>query len=158
MNEHDFLTDRFEEHRRHLRAVAHQILGSAAEADGAVQETWLRLNRSYTSEVENLRGWLTTVVARVALTMLRSRTARSEEPLDVPALHLAQRRDDTRVDPEHQAIVSDSVGLAVPVKNFETVSCYLDAMSACGVGGLIHAAVGSAGGLGGRPNRVGLAA
>ncbi|WP_020576741.1 sigma-70 family RNA polymerase sigma factor [Actinopolymorpha alba] len=115
MNEHDLLTDRFEEHRGHLRAVAYQILGSAAEADDAVQEAWLRLNRSYTSEVENLRGWLTTIVARVALTMLRSRTARSEDPLDVPVLQPAQRSDDTDVDPEHHAILSDSVGLALLV-------------------------------------------
>lgn len=111
MSEHDLLTDRFEEHRGHLRAVAHQILGSAAEADDAVQEAWLRLNRSYSSEVENLRGWLTTVVARVALTMLRSRTARSEDPLDAPVPHLAEHGD----DPEHQAILSDSVGLALLV-------------------------------------------
>ncbi|MEU6645683.1 sigma-70 family RNA polymerase sigma factor [Saccharomonospora sp. NPDC046836] len=115
MSEHAFLTDRFEEHRGHLRAVAYQILGSAAEADDAVQEAWLRLNRSYTSEVENLRGWLTTVVARVALTMLRSRTARSEDPLDVPVLQLAHSSDDTGGDPEHQAILSDSVGLALLV-------------------------------------------
>ncbi|MGW4796223.1 sigma-70 family RNA polymerase sigma factor [Nonomuraea sp. NPDC004297] len=111
MSEHDLLTDRFEEHRGHLRTVAHQILGSAAEADDAVQEAWLRLNRSYSSEVENLRGWLTTVVARVALTMLRSRTARSEDPLDAPVPHLAEHGD----DPEHQAILSDSVGLALLV-------------------------------------------
>ncbi|GAA3779413.1 sigma-70 family RNA polymerase sigma factor [Plantactinospora mayteni] len=111
MSERDFLTDRFEENRGHLRAVAYQILGSAAEADDAVQEAWLRLNRSYTSEVENLRGWLTTIVARVALTMLRSRTARSEDPLDVPVLHLAHSSD----DPEHQAILSDSLGLALLV-------------------------------------------
>ena len=115
MSEHHCVTDRFEEHRGHLRAVAYQILGSAAEADDAVQEAWLRLNRSYTSEVENLRGWLTTVVARVALTMLRSRTARSEDPLDVPVLQLARNSDDTDVDPERQAILSDSVGLALLV-------------------------------------------
>ncbi|MFC4013651.1 sigma-70 family RNA polymerase sigma factor [Nonomuraea purpurea] len=115
MNEHDFLTDRFEEYRGHLRAVAYQILGSVAEADDAVQEAWLRLNRSYSSEVENLGGWLTTIVARVALTMLRSRTARSEDPLDVPVPQPAQRGDATDVDPEHHAIVSDSVGLALLV-------------------------------------------
>jgi RNA polymerase sigma-70 factor (ECF subfamily) len=114
MTEHDFLNDRFEEHRGHLRAVAYQILGSAAEADDAVQDAWIRLNRSSTSEVENLRGWLTTIVARVALTMLRSRTARSEDPLDMSVPRPAQGGDDTG-DPEHQAILSDSVGLALLV-------------------------------------------
>ena len=78
MNEHD-LSERFEENRPHLRAVAYRLLGSAAEADDAVQETWLRLGRSDVSDVENLGGWLTTVVARVSLDMLRSRASRREE-------------------------------------------------------------------------------
>src|SRR5438477_189157 len=82
MHERDWLAERFEEHRRHLQAVAYRMLGSLGEADDAVQEAWLRLSRSDTSEVENLGGWLTTVVGRVCLDMLRSRRARREEPLD----------------------------------------------------------------------------
>ena len=82
MDEHDWLADRFEEHRGHLRAVAYRMLGSLSEADDAVQESWLRLSRADTSDVENLGGWLTTVVGRVCLDMLRSRTSRREEPLD----------------------------------------------------------------------------
>ena len=82
MDEHDWLAERFEAHRPHLRAVAYRMLGSASEADDAVQEAWLRLSRSDTDGVENLGGWLTTVVARVCLDMLRSRDSRREEPLD----------------------------------------------------------------------------
>ena len=82
MDEHDWLAERFEEHRGHLRAVAYRMLGSLSEADDAVQESWLRLSRADTSGVENLGGWLTTVVGRVCLDMLRSRTSRREEPLD----------------------------------------------------------------------------
>jgi RNA polymerase sigma-70 factor (ECF subfamily) len=81
MDEHDWLAERFEESRIHLRAVAYRMLGSPSEADDAVQESWLRLSRSDTSEVENLTGWLTTVVARVCLDMLRSRKSRREESL-----------------------------------------------------------------------------
>jgi DNA-directed RNA polymerase specialized sigma24 family protein len=81
MDEQRWLAERFEEHRAHLRAVAYRMLGSLSEADDAVQEAWLRLSRSETSEVENLGGWLTTVVARVSLNMLRSRRTRGEEPL-----------------------------------------------------------------------------
>ena len=84
MNEHDWLAERFEENRPHLRAVAYRMLGSASEADDAVQETWLRLSRSGTGGVENLGGWLTTIVARVSLNMLRTRTLRREEPMDPP--------------------------------------------------------------------------
>src|SRR6187401_180566 len=80
MDEHDWLVDRFEEHRGHLRAVAYRMLGSLSEADDAVQESWLRLSRADTSDVENLGGWLTTVVGRVCLDMLRSRKARAEVP------------------------------------------------------------------------------
>src|SRR5215207_4775148 len=113
MNEHEWLAERFEAHRAHLRAVAYRMLGSLSEADDAVQEAWLRLDRSDTSGVENLGGWLTTVVARTSLDMLRSRSARREEPL--AAAHLpdpiVSRQD--AVDPEHQALLADSVGLAL---------------------------------------------
>src|SRR5467141_5094661 len=85
MNQNEWLAERFEENRSHLRAVAYRMLGSTSEADDAVQEAWLRLSRSDTSGVENLGGWLTTVVARVCLDMLRSRASRREEPL-VPQL------------------------------------------------------------------------
>src|ERR671919_20748 len=83
MDEHDWLVDRFEEHRTHLRAVAYRMLGSLSEADDAVQEGWLRLSRSNASEIENLGGWLTTVVARVCLNMLQSRRGRRERPFGV---------------------------------------------------------------------------
>ena len=82
MHENEWLAERFEAHRAHLRAVAYRMLGSLAEADDAVQESWLRLRRADTSGVENLGGWLTTIVARVCLNMLRSRRMRREEPLD----------------------------------------------------------------------------
>jgi RNA polymerase sigma-70 factor, ECF subfamily len=104
----DFLADRFEVHRPHLRAVAYRMLGSATEADDAVQEAWLRLHRADTSGVENLGGWLTTVVARVCLNMLQSRRSRREEPLDA-------REPETAPGPEHQAVLADSVGLALLV-------------------------------------------
>ncbi len=82
MDENEWLASRFEDNRAHLRAVAYRMLGSTSEADDAVQEAWLRLSRSDTSEVDNLAGWLTTVVGRVCLDMLRSRKSRREEPLD----------------------------------------------------------------------------
>src|ERR671922_1712385 len=101
MDDVEFLAGRFEEHRSRLRAVAHRMLGSVSEADDAVQEAWLRLSRSDADDIENLGGWLTTVVGRVALNMLRSRNTRSEEPLD--AVHVPEpivdRVDGT--DPEH---------------------------------------------------------
>jgi RNA polymerase sigma factor (sigma-70 family) len=114
MDERDYLTDRFEANRPHLRAVAYRMLGSVNEADDAVQEAWLRLNRSDTSAIENLGGWLTTVVARVSLDMLRSRTARREQPLGthVPQPIVSSEND---VDPEHQALLADSVSLALLV-------------------------------------------
>ena len=115
MDEKEFLAEQFDEHRAHLRAVAYRMLGSRAEAEDAVQEAWLRLNRSDADEIENLGGWLTTVVARVALNMLRSRNTRREAPLDevhVPD-PLIDRAD--AVDPEHQALLADSVGLALLV-------------------------------------------
>jgi RNA polymerase sigma factor (sigma-70 family) len=114
MQDRDWLAERFEEHRRHLQAVAYRMLGSLGEADDAVQEAWLRLSRSDTSEVENLGGWLTTVVGRVCLDMLRSRRSRREEPLDAHVPEpIVSREDDA--DPEHQALLADSVGLALLV-------------------------------------------
>jgi RNA polymerase sigma factor (sigma-70 family) len=112
VGEHEWLARQFEEHRGHLRAVAHRMLGSAAEADDAVQEAWLRFSRSDTSAVENLRGWLTTVVARLCLTALQAR--RREEPVDETAREQAAAPEEG-TDPEHEAIVADSVGLALLV-------------------------------------------
>ncbi|MFE9326658.1 sigma-70 family RNA polymerase sigma factor [Nocardia sp. NPDC052278] len=104
-----FLAERFEEHRTHLLAVAYRMLGSGSEADDAVQEAWLRLSRSDSDEIENLGGWLTTVVARVCLNMLQYRKTRREEPLDecepVPDVH----------GPEQEAVLGDSIGLALLV-------------------------------------------
>jgi RNA polymerase sigma factor (sigma-70 family) len=114
MNENEFLAAQFEEHRSHLRAVAYRMLGSLTEADDAVQEGWLRLSRSDTSEVENLRAWLTTVVARVCLNVLRSRRTRGEVPLDVHVPDpIVSAADGTQ--PEHEALLADSVGLALLV-------------------------------------------
>jgi RNA polymerase sigma factor (sigma-70 family) len=120
MDERDWLAERFEEHRTRLRAVAYRMLGSLSEADDAVQEAWLRLSRSDADEIENLGGWLTTVVARVSLNMLRSRKARREEPLagQLPD-PLIDRADG--IDPEHEALLADSVGLALLVV-LETLS------------------------------------
>jgi RNA polymerase sigma factor (sigma-70 family) len=114
MNEQDWMTERFEEHRSHLRAVAYRMLGSLSEADDAVQEAWLRLNRADTTAVENLGGWLTTVVARVSLNMLRSRGTRREEPFDAHVPDPIVSREDAS-DPEHEAVLADSVGLALLV-------------------------------------------
>ncbi len=111
MVEHDWLATRFEENRGHLRAVAYRMLGSRSEADDAVQEAWIRLGRSDTSGVENLGGWLTTVVARVCLDMLRSRKARGEEPLGSEAPEEIVSPE----DPEREAVMADSVGLALLV-------------------------------------------
>jgi RNA polymerase sigma-70 factor (ECF subfamily) len=114
MERQEWLAEQFEEQRPHLRAVAYRMLGSLSEADDAVQDAWLRLSRADTSEVENLAGWLTTVVARVALNMLRSRKTRSEQPLDVYVPDpIVDPADGT--DPEHEALVADSVGLALLV-------------------------------------------
>src|SRR5215203_198594 len=112
MNEHDWMAERFEANRTHLRAVAYRMLGSMSEADDAVQEAWLRLSRTDASRVENLGGWLTTVVARVSLDMLRSRNVRREQPLEayVPEPIVS---NDAGVDPEHEALIADSVGLAL---------------------------------------------
>ncbi len=114
MDEREWLAERFEANRTHLRAVAYRMLGSLSEADDAVQEAWLRLGRSDTSGVENLGGWLTTVVARVCLDMLRSRKSRREEPLGAHVPEPIVSREDG-VDPEHEALLADSVGLALLV-------------------------------------------
>ena len=114
MDERDYLAQQFEAHRTHLRAVAYRMLGSVSEADDAVQESWLRLSRSDATKVENLGGWLTTVVARVSLDMLRSRKARREEPFGPHVPEPIVSREDG-VDPEHEALLADSVGLALLV-------------------------------------------
>jgi RNA polymerase sigma-70 factor (ECF subfamily) len=114
MDERDWLAGRFEEHRTALRAVAYRMLGSLSEADDAVQEAWLRLGRSGAGGVENLGGWLRTVVARVCLDKLRSRRSRPEEPLGVRLPDPVLDRPGG-VDPEHQALLADSVGLALLV-------------------------------------------
>jgi RNA polymerase sigma factor (sigma-70 family) len=114
MDEPDWLAAQFEAHRSHLRAVAYRMLGSLSEADDAVQDAWLRLSRADTSGVENLGGWLTTVVARVCLNTLRSRRSRREEPLDAPGPEPTWSRFDG-VDPEQEALLADSVGPALLV-------------------------------------------
>src|ERR671919_473478 len=114
MDERDFLADRFEADRSHLRGVAYRMLGSVSEADDAVQEAWIRLSRTDTSDVGNLRAWLTTVVGRVCLNMLRSRKTRGETPLDT---HLPDPivSPEGGLDPEQEALLGDSVGLAMLV-------------------------------------------
>ncbi len=114
MTEEDWLAQRFEEHRGHLRAVAYRMLGSLTEADDAVQEAWLLLSRSDTSGVASLGGWLTTVVGRVCLHMLRARRSRDEQPLGVHMPDPVVNRSDG-TDPESQALLADSVGLALLV-------------------------------------------
>lgn len=112
MHENEWLAERFEEERGHLRAVAYRMLGSLSEADDAVQEAWLRLSRSDASIIENLGGWLTTVVARVCLDILRSRTRRGEEFLGAP---VAEPIAKGGVDPEQESLLAESVGLALLV-------------------------------------------
>ncbi len=114
MSDRDWLAERFEAHRPHLRAVAYRMLGSLTEADDAVQDAWLRLSRSDTRDVDNLGGWLTTVVARLCLDMLRSRKARREDPMGV---HLPEPivASPDATDPEQEALLADSVGLAMLV-------------------------------------------
>lgn len=114
MEEQAWLAKRFEENRGHLKAVAYRMLGSVAEADDAVQEAWLRLSRADAGGVENLTGWLTTVVARVCLDTLRSRKARREEPLDTHVPDPIVTRE-SGMDPEHETLLADSVGLALLV-------------------------------------------
>ncbi|WP_345215530.1 sigma-70 family RNA polymerase sigma factor [Georgenia halophila] len=113
-DEREWWQERFEEHRPRLRAVAYRMLGSLSEADDAVQDAWLRVSRTDTSAVENLAAWLTTVVARVSLNMLRARDTRREEPLDV---HVPDPvvTPESGTDPEHEALLADSVGLAMLV-------------------------------------------
>ena len=120
MDDQEWLAQRFEEHRSRLRSVAYRMLGSVSEADDAVQDTWIRLSRVDADEVENLGGWLTTVVARVCLNMLRSRQSRREEPFGP---HVPEPIIDpvSGVDPEHEALLADSVGLALLVV-LETLS------------------------------------
>ena len=114
MDQREWLAERFEEHRAHLRAVAYRMLGSLSEADDAVQEAWLRLSRSDADGIESLGAWLTTVVGRISLSMLRSRATRREEPLGVrlpdPIVDPADGSD-----PEHEALLADSIGLALLV-------------------------------------------
>jgi RNA polymerase sigma factor (sigma-70 family) len=114
VDENEGLTERFEEHRSRLRAVAYRMLGSVSEADDAVQDTWLRLNRADTSSVENLGAWLTTVVSRVCLNLLRSREHRREESwgVHIPDPIISHKDG---LDPEHEALLADSVGLALLV-------------------------------------------
>ncbi|TDC80776.1 RNA polymerase sigma factor SigJ [Actinomadura sp. 7K507] len=113
MDERDFLARRFEEHRTHLRAVAYRMLGSLADADDAIQEAWLRLARSQDDDIDNLGGWLTTVVGRVCLDMLRSRRTRGEQPLEPRMPDPVVSGDGA--DPEREALIADSVGLALLV-------------------------------------------
>jgi RNA polymerase sigma factor (sigma-70 family) len=112
MGDDQWLVERFEEHRAHLRAVAYRMLGSLSEADDALQEAWLRVSRADTSDVHNMGGWLTTVVGRVCLNMLRSRATRREDPLDAHVPDPIVSRDD-RIGPAEEAMLADSVGLAL---------------------------------------------
>lgn len=114
MDEKDWLAGKFEENRGHLRAVAYRMLGSVSEADDAVQEAWLRLNRSDANEIENLGGWLTTVVGRICLDMLRTRASRKEDSLEVRMPDPILSRGE-QIDPERQALMADSIGMALLV-------------------------------------------
>src|SRR5579875_974987 len=114
MDESAWLAERFEAHRAHLRAVAYRMLGSLSDADDAVQDTWLRFSRAGAGEVENLGGWLTTIVARVCLNMLRARRVRREDSV---GLHLPDPvvSPDGELQPEEEALLADAVGLALLV-------------------------------------------
>jgi RNA polymerase sigma-70 factor (ECF subfamily) len=114
MQQYETLAQRFEENRGHLRAVAYRMLGSLEEAEDAVQEAWLRLSRSGANGIENLGGWLTTVVARVCLDMLRARSSRREDSLDEHAAE-PKATNHTALDPEQEAVLADSVGVALLV-------------------------------------------
>jgi RNA polymerase sigma-70 factor (ECF subfamily) len=113
-NQHAWLAEQFEANRSHLRAVAYRMLGSLNEADDAVQESWLHFSRSDTSNINNIGGWLTTIVARICLDMLRSRSSRQEEPLGTYNADQPIHGED-EIDPEHEALLADSVGLALLV-------------------------------------------
>jgi RNA polymerase sigma factor (sigma-70 family) len=115
VNEQEWLAARFEEHRTHLRAVAYRMLGSLSEADDAVQESWIRLSRSDSDAIENLEAWLTTVVARVCLNALRSRETRREQSLEDVRVPEPIVDPEHGTDPEHEALLADSVGLALLV-------------------------------------------
>jgi len=116
VDEGDWLAERFEDHRMHLKAVAYRMLGSLSEADDAVQDAWLRLSRADTSRIDNLGGWLTTLVARVCLDRLRARTSRREEPMGL-GVHLPEPiiSPHDQIDPEQQALLAEGVGLALLV-------------------------------------------
>src|SRR6478752_844005 len=114
MDDKEFLAGQFEQHRAHLRAVSYRMLGSLSEADDAVQEAWVRLSRSDAEEIENLGGWLTTVVARISLNTLRARRSRPETPM-TPRVPDPVVGPESGLDPEHEALVADSVGLALLV-------------------------------------------
>jgi RNA polymerase sigma factor (sigma-70 family) len=114
MNEHELLAQRFERERTHLKAVAYRMLGSLTEADDAVQDAWLRVSRADSGGIENMRGWLTTIVARICLNTLKSRNSRPEEPLG-PHVPDPIVSPEDGVDPEHEALLADSVGLALLV-------------------------------------------
>jgi RNA polymerase sigma factor (sigma-70 family) len=113
MTDQEWLAERFEASRPHLRAVAYRMLGSLTEADDAVQETWIRLSRTDPGDIENLRAWLTTVVARVCLNVLRARRTRPETPLEAHVADPIVRSAGGGVDPEHEAVLGDSLGLAL---------------------------------------------
>src|SRR5215216_4195061 len=117
MEENQWLAERFEEHRGRLRSVAYRMLGSLTEADDALQDAWLRVSRAGADEVENLGGWLTTIVARVCLNMLRTRNVRREESLDDHSVHLPDPvvSSEGELQPEEEALLADSVGLALMV-------------------------------------------
>src|SRR5918994_2106515 len=114
MDEHEWLAQRFQEHRPRLPALAYRMLGSTSQADDAIQEAWIRLSRSNAGQIDNLQAWLLSVVGRVALNMVRSRKSRREEPLEA---HLPDPIVDRAegIDPEHEALLADSVGLALLV-------------------------------------------
>src|SRR5215470_1438244 len=114
MSEKTWLSERFEESRPHLRAVAYKMLGSVSDAEDAVQETWLRVSNIDVDGVDNLRGWLITVVGRVSLNMIRSRTTRREDPLEPQPAGATDSAHDA-ADPEYQAILGDSIALALQV-------------------------------------------
>jgi RNA polymerase sigma factor (sigma-70 family) len=114
MQEHDWLAAQFETHREHLRAVAYRMLGSLSDADDAVQASWINLSRSDTNQVENIGGWMTTIVSRICLDMLRARRSRPEAPSDLPAPETVRSADEG-TNPEREAQLADSVGIALMV-------------------------------------------